>query len=77
MKKEADVKVSKEVEEIKFSGKTDEELKDVMGQLINQNEEHMRLISYHTTMHTKKLGAIEIISALLPREDDVEKVKGD
>ena len=48
---------------VDFKGKTDEELKEVRDTLVTQ-------LNQYQTMAVKASGAIEVLSQLLPEEDD-------
>ena len=51
-------------------GKTLDELKEIAQTLQTQLQEHNRLGNYHTTMATKAQGALEVISQMIPLEEN-------
>ena len=50
--------------------RTPEELKEILQTLRVQLLEHQKQSEHHTTMAVKAQGAIEVISQLLPREEE-------
>jgi len=72
--KEAKKKVKDAVIETDFEGKTNEELKQAYENLAIQFQEHQRLAATHSQQATKCQGALEVLSQLLPanEEDQVD-----
>ena len=72
--KEAKRKVKDAVIETDFEGKTNEELKQAYENLAIQFQEHQRLAAQHSQQATKCQGALEVLSQLLPanEEDQVD-----
>lgn len=59
--------------EIKATGKTEKEIKDIIQNLTVQFKDHNDKATYHSNMATKAQGAIEVLTQMIPEEQVKEE----
>ena len=59
--------------EVKTTGKTEKELKDIVQNLTVQFKDHNDKATYHANLATKAQGAIEVLTQMIPKEQNGEE----